>query len=290
MQLDEKTAGFITRFAPSPTGLLHMGHAFSALVAFTRAQAAGGRFLLRIEDIDQGRCRPEFTDAIYRDLAWLGLSWSAPVRVQSEHFTDYQAALQALKELGVVYPCFCTRKDIQQEIKRAPSAPHGPDGAVYPGICRGADKRAANARIEAGEAHAWRLNLDVALEITERNLTWHDELSGRVKVEPETLGDVVLARKDTPTSYHLSVVCDDTLQGVTHVIRGEDLFHATHIHVVLQQLLGLPTPRYHHHKLLTDSDGRRFAKRDKSITLAQLRADGANPEALVKSLLDQIDA
>lgn len=281
---------FVTRFAPSPTGRLHLGHAFSALVAFKQAQAADGRFLLRIEDIDQGRCRAEFTDAIYEDLAWLGLKWHQPVRVQSEYFADYQAALQTLIDRGVAYPCFCTRKDILQEVKRAASAPHGPEGAIYPGTCRDAGKTAANARIDAGEAHAWRLNLDAALAITGRNLTWRDKKHGIISAEPHILGDVVLARKDTPTSYHLSVVCDDALQAVTHVIRGEDLFHTTHIHVVLQQLLGLSTPRYHHHKLLTDSDGKRFAKRDKSQTLAQLRANGTDPEVLIKYLLDQTGA
>ena len=266
-----------------------MGHAFSALIAFKQAQAAGGQFLLRIEDIDQGRCHAEFTDAIYRDLAWLGLKWSEPVRVQSEHYADYQAALESLKKMGLAYPCFCTRKDIRNEINRAPSAPHGPEGAIYPGTCRVLDSAAAKARIEAGDAHALRLNLGAALEITGQNLIWHDELIGPVKAEPETLGDAVLARKDTPTSYHLAVVCDDAMQGVSNVIRGKDLFHATHIHVVLQKLLGLPTPRYHHHKLLLGSDGKRLAKREKSQTLAQLRADGANPKALVAALLGQLD-
>jgi len=248
----------------------------------------GGKFLLRIEDIDHGRCRPEYTEAIFQDLAWLGLSWAEPVRIQSEHFADYQAALDTLIDKGVAYPCFCTRKEIQREIARAPSAPHGPAGAVYPGTCRGADKVAADDRIAAGDAHAWRLNLDAALKITGRNLTWHDETRGQVTAEPDTLGDVVLARKDTPTSYHLSVVCDDALQDITHVVRGKDLFHATHIHVVLQHLLALPTPRYHHHKLLTGSDGKRFAKRDKSTTLTQLRADGVSPPALLSSLLDKM--
>ncbi len=281
---------FVTRFAPSPTGRLHLGHAFSALVAFKQAQAAGGQFLLRIEDIDRGRCRAEFIDAIYEDLAWLGLTWGMPVRVQSEHFADYQTTLETLIDKGVAYPCFCTRKDIQKEIKRAPSAPHGPEGAIYPGTCRDADKTAANARIDAGEAHAWRLNLDAALAITGRNLTWNDKKRGIISAEPHILGDVVLARKDTPTSYHLSVVCDDALQNITHVVRGEDLFHTTHIHVVLQKLLGLPTPLYHHHKLLTDSNGKRFAKRDKSATLAQLRADGIDPKTLLAFIMDETDS
>ena len=267
-----------------------MGHAYSALVAYRQAQAKGGQFLLRIEDIDRGRCRPEFTEAIYEDLAWLGLTWEEPVRVQSEHFPDYQAALQTLKEMCIAYPCFCTRKDIQKEISRAPSAPHGPEGPVYPGTCRDIEPTEALNRIAGGDSHAWRLNLGAALEITGPTLAWHDQIGGLIAADPHALGDVVLARKDTPTSYHLSVVTDDALQEVTHIIRGQDLFHATHIHVVLQKLLDLPTPLYHHHKLLTDSDGKRFAKRDKSVTLAQLRDSGTDPEKLVKSLLNQTSA
>lgn len=283
----KKSEKFVTRFAPSPTGLLHIGHAYSALMAYNRAQASGGDFLLRIEDIDQGRCRPEFTDAIFDNLTWLGLTWSEPVRIQSNHFEDYKAALQTLKGMGVAYPCFCTRKDIQKEISRAPSAPHGPEGIPYPGTCRTIDKALAETRIAAGDAHAWRLDLAAALSITGRDLKWTDEIRGEIIAAPELLGDIVLARKDTPTSYHLSVVWDDALQGITHVIRGEDLFHATHIHVVLQRLLGLPTPCYHHHKLLTDSEGKRYAKRDKSLTLAQIRASGMDAETLITSLMDK---
>ncbi len=278
---------FITRFAPSPTGLLHMGHAYSALAAFNQAKARGGRFLLRIEDIDQGRCRPEFVEAIFEDLAWLGLTWEEPVRRQSEHFEDYAAALQALKDMGVAYPCFCTRKDIQKEIQRAPSAPHGAEGPIYPGTCRTIDRTDAVARIAAGQPHAWRLNLGAALSITGANLSWQDQIRGTIVAAPELLGDVVLARKDTPTSYHLSVVWDDALQGVTHIIRGEDLFDATHIHVVLQKLLDLPTPQYCHHKLLAGSDGKRFAKRDKALTLAWLRESGTVAETLIASLQEQ---
>ncbi len=281
---------FITRFAPSPTGLLHLGHAYSALAAFNQAKASGGRFLLRIEDIDQGRCRPEFVDTILQDLAWLGLTWEEPVRRQSEHFEDYAIALQTLKKRGIAYPCFCTRKDIQKEIQRAPSAPHGTDGPVYPGTCRTIDHTEALDRIAAGQSHAWRLNLNAALatlDLTDAHLSWHDQMRGLVTAEPELLGDIVLARKDTPTSYHLSVVWDDALQGVTHVIRGEDLFEATHIHVVLQKLLGLPTPHYCHHKLLTDHDGKRLAKRDKSLTLAGLRESGMDAQTLITSLLEQ---
>lgn len=274
----------VTRFAPSPTGLLHKGHAYSALMAFRAAQAAGGRFLLRIEDIDTGRCRPEFTAAIYEDLAWLGLEWEQPVRLQSGHFEDYAAALDTLRAMGVTYPCFCTRKDIQAEIARAPSAPHGPDGALYPGTCRGLDTEAAKARINAHAPHAWRLNLAAAMEITGTGLVWQDQHAGDIVATPEKLGDVVLARKDTPTSYHLSVVVDDGLQGVTHIVRGTDLFHATHIHVVLQKLLELTTPTYSHHRLLTDKNGVRLAKRDKAQTIRSLRESGQTARQVIASL------
>lgn len=275
---------FVTRFAPSPTGLLHKGHAFSALMAYRAAKQANGRFLLRIEDIDQGRCRPEFVDAITQDLSWLGLKWEQPVRIQSEHFADYQTALQSLKNMGVVYPCFCTRREIQAEIAKSPTAPHGPDGPLYPGTCRSLTSEVRQTRLEAGDTHAWRLDLLKALEQTGHDLSWHDEEEGEVRALPEELGDVVLARKDTPTSYHLAVVVDDALQGVTDIVRGVDLFHATHIHVVLQKLLGLPTPRYHHHKLLTDERGVRFAKRDKAATLKALRESGVSAETVTEEL------
>lgn len=273
----------VTRFAPSPTGRLHKGHAYSALLAFGRAKEAGGRFLLRIEDIDTTRCKAEFTGGIFEDLAWLGLTWEEPVRVQSHHFGDYQAALDRLKQMGLAYPCFCTRKDIQREIAAADSAPHGPDGPVYPGTCRGRED--ADALMAAGTPHAWRLDLKAALTHIGEPLVWHDEGKGPVTATPEELGDVVLARKDTPTSYHLSVVVDDALQGITHIIRGEDLWHATHIHVVLQKLLGLPSPTYHHHGLLLDADGQRFAKRNKSVTLESLRRSGVDAPSLVRAIL-----
>ncbi len=275
----------ITRFAPSPTGLLHKGHAYSALMAFRAAVAAGGRFILRIEDIDTTRCKPEFTQAIYEDLAWLGLTWETPVRVQSDHFDDYAKALEKLKEQDVVYPCFCTRKEIVAEVARAPTAPHGPDGPLYPGTCRTLSTKERTNRIAAGDAHAWRLDLTAALSITGDNLIWNDTERGDIIATPQELGDVVLARKDTPTSYHLAVVYDDALQGVSHVVRGQDLWHATHIHVVLQSLLGLPTPTYHHHGLLTDDKGVRFAKRDKAQTLQSIRESGMSPEALLASLM-----
>lgn len=275
---------FVTRFAPSPTGFLHKGHGFSALMAFRAAEAAGGRFLLRIEDIDTGRCRPEYVEAIYRDLTWLGLRWEEPVRIQSAHFDDYGQAVLSLKNMGVVYPCFCTRKEILTEIATSPSAPHGPDGPLYPGTCRRLDPDTATARIAAGQSHAWRLDLAKALEITGSGLMWHDAKKGPIKARPQMLGDVVLARKDIPTSYHLSVVVDDGIQKITDIVRGEDLFHATHIHVVLQKLLDLPTPRYDHHPLLTDESGVRFAKRNKALTLASIRESGVSAEELIHSL------
>jgi glutamyl-Q tRNA(Asp) synthetase len=268
----------VTRFAPSPTGLLHLGTAHAALFA-ARAAGPGGRFLLRIEDTDRGRCRPEFEAAIYADLAWLGLAWETPVRRQSEHMADYARAIQALQARGVVYPCFCTRAEIAAEIAGALSAPHGPDGPLYPGTCRRLDDGERRERLAAGAAPAWRLDAGRAASMT-GPLTWRDRARGRQRAAPETLGDAVLARKDTPTSYHLAVTVDDALQGVTLVTRGEDLFHATHLHRLLQALLGLPTPEYHHHRVLTGDDGRRLAKRDKALTVAALRDAGHSPAAV----------
>jgi glutamyl-Q tRNA(Asp) synthetase len=266
----------VTRFAPSPTGLLHLGHAHSALFAWRAAQTAGGRFLLRIEDIDPGRCRPEFDEALRRDLAWLGLSWPLPVRRQSEHMADYAAALARLDALGVVYPCFCTRKEIEEEIARAGHAPHGPDGPLYPGTCRRIPPDERAARRDAGRPFALRLDVARAAALA-GPLEWRDRSRGVQRALPETLGDVVLARKDVPTSYHLSVTVDDHLQGVTLVTRGEDLFHATHLHRLLQALLGYETPDYHHHGLLTDREGRRLSKRDGALSLAALREAGRDP-------------
>lgn len=276
---------FVTRFAPSPTGHLHLGHAYSALLGFEAAAQAGGRFILRIEDIDQGRCRDEFVQGIYDDLEWLGLEWEAPVRVQSHHMADYQKALDALYSRGLIYPCFCTRAEIKAEIERAPSAPHGPDGPLYPGTCRSLPIRDADERKEAGVPHAWRLNLEKALEsLQDAALGWHEDGKGFISAEPKRLGDVVLARKDTPASYHLAVTHDDALQGVTHIIRGEDLFYATHIHRLLQALMGWPAPTYVHHPLLKDENGVRFAKRHKSETLSSLRASGVTAEDVRKRL------
>ena len=265
----------VTRFAPSPTGLLHLGHAYSALVAQDAAERAGGRFLLRIEDIDTGRCRPEFEDAILEDLAWLGLAWETPVRRQSDHFDDYRAALGRLDALGVIYPCFCTRADIRAEIARAGHAPHGPDGPLYPGLCRAFDPGEAAARRVAGEPHALRLDMAKAVRLA-GGLSWRED-GADIAADPVSAGDAVLARKDTPTSYHLAVTVDDHLQGVTLVTRGVDLFHATHLHRLLQALLGYGTPDYRHHRLVTDAKGVRFAKRDRAATIAGLRAAGHSP-------------
>ncbi|MCR6629537.1 MAG: tRNA glutamyl-Q(34) synthetase GluQRS [Magnetospirillum sp.] len=264
----------ITRFAPSPTGRLHLGHAYSAL--FAHAQAADGRFLLRIEDIDTGRCRPEFVDGIFEDLAWLGLEWESPVRRQSEHWDDYRAALARLDGMGLLYPCFCTRKDIADEVARAGHAPHGPDGVLYPGLCRALPAAERAERMAAGQPFALRLDMGRAAARA-GTLHWHDRAAGPQRAAPELFGDVVLARKDSPTSYHLAVTVDDALQDVTLVTRGADLFAATHVHRLLQALLDLPVPDYHHHRLLTDETGKRFAKRDRSLTIESLREAGHTP-------------
>ena len=275
----------VTRFAPSPTGLLHLGHAYAALVAWRAARQGGGRFLLRIEDIDAARCREEFVAAIEVDLAWLGIDWDGEVRRQSQHFADYRAALDRLETAELVYPCFCTRAAIKAEIARALDAPHGPDGPLYPGTCRGLAPAERARRIAAGENFALRLNVAKALARS-GPLAWEDEVRGRVAADPAALGDVVLARKDTPASYHLAVTVDDALQGVTLVTRGVDLFAATHLHRLLQALLELPVPRYRHHPLLTDPSGRRYAKRDRALTLSSLRESGKSPEE-VRALADR---
>lgn len=274
---------FVTRFAPSPTGALHRGHAFSALTAERAARAAGGGFILRIEDIDRTRCRPAFEAAILEDLAWLGLDWAQPVRRQSEHMDDYRAALESLAARDLVYRCFRTRREIAEDIGRAP---HGPGEAVRPGPLP-PDETAR--RLAAGDAYAWRLSLDRAREAL--GATW-DRLgfteegegpggeTGWIAARPELGGDVVLARKDVGVAYHLAVVVDDARQGITHVIRGRDLFEATHVQRLLQALLDLPTPIYRHHTLLLGPDGRRYAKRDRAETLAELRAQGVTAAEL----------
>ena len=271
---------FVTRFAPSPTGHLHRGHAFSALTAFDAAREAGGRFLLRIEDIDATRCRPEYDAAIFEDLAWLGLTWEQPVRRQSDHLADYHAAIETLRERGLIYRCFKTRKEI--DIGRAPHEPAVP----YFGAPLPPDEE--TERLARGEAFAWRLSLAAAREALGgfESLTFVEEGAGPdgetgiIQARPETAGDIVLARKDVGVAYHLAVVHDDALQGVTHVIRGQDLFEAAHIQRLLQVLLDLPTPTYRHHGLLVGPDGKRYAKRDKAEKLRELRAAGVSAEAL----------
>lgn len=271
---------FVTRFAPSPTGYLHRGHAYSALTAYRAAQEAGGRFLLRIEDIDATRSRPEYEAAILEDLAWLGLGWETPVRRQSAHLPEYHAAIEALRARGLVYRCFKTRKEI--DIGRAPHEPQAP----YVGAPPSPDEEAE--RLARGEPFAWRLSLAAAREALGgfEALTFVEEgagpngETGLIRARPELAGDIVLARKDVGVAYHLAVVHDDALQGVTHVIRGHDLFEAAHIQRLLQALLGLPTPTYRHHGLLVGPDGKRYAKRDKAQTLRELRAAGVSAEAL----------
>lgn len=267
------TPPIVTRFAPSPTGPLHLGHAYSALVGWHAAKAAGGRFLLRIEDIDISRCRAEFEAGIYQDLAWLGIDWDEPVRRQSEHFDDYRKVLARLEALGVLYPCFCSRKDIAE----AASAPHGPvqgpDGPLYPGTCRHLAREDAAERQVLGHPFAHRLDVEKAVALT-GPLHFRDAERGRIEARPELLGDVVLGRRDAPASYHLCVVHDDALQGVTLVTRGLDLFPATHIHRLIQGLLGLASPDYRHHVLLTNAAGERLSKRDGAVGLGMLRAQG----------------
>ena len=254
-----------TRFAPSPTGYLHLGHAYSAWNAWRRADS----WLLRLEDIDTTRCRPEFSAAILEDLQWLGLNWTGEVRVQSAHMPEYQAALDRLRARELLYPCFCSRTEIAQ----AQSAPHG-GGNLYPGTCKKCSEAERQEQIAAGRPYALRLDMAAAMAQAGGGQKFFEESTGWVTAMPERFGDVVLARRDIPTSYHLCVVHDDALQGITHVIRGEDLAEATHVHVLLQTLLELPTPVYAHHRLLMDEAGRRLAKRDGAVSLRAMREAG----------------
>ncbi len=262
-------ASITTRFAPSPTGLLHLGHVHAALVGRGRACAPGDRWLLRIEDIDAARCRPDYAAALLDDLAWLGLRWDGPVRVQSAHLADYQAVLDSLRARDLLYPCFCSRADIA----RAGAAPHGPEGALYPGTCRRLPRAERARRIGAGQPHAWRLDAARALAAT-GPLHYTDQGSAPVRCDPLAFGDVVLGRRDAPASYHLAVTHDDAVQGVTLVTRGEDLRAATSVHRLLQALMGWREPVYAHHALLTDAAGRRLSKRDGAVSVRQLRASG----------------
>lgn len=281
----------VTRFAPSPTGLLHLGHAYAAIAACE----AGERFVVRIEDIDAGRCKSEYEAAIFEDLEWLGLGFERPVLRQSTRMAAYRAALNVLEARGLLYPCFCTRKDIAEEIARSAEAPHyfdsnaaarlGPDGPIYPGLCRSLDKNECTRRMANGEAYALRLDAAKAaremgsLFFEERGLGPNGE-AGRIAVQPLLFGDVVLARKETPAAYHLAVVVDDAFQGVTLVTRGNDLFASAHVQRLLQALLRLPAPAYAHHRLILDEQGRKFSKRDSAVSLRALRECGVTPEGI----------
>jgi glutamyl-Q tRNA(Asp) synthetase len=313
--------GFVTRFAPSPTGELHLGHAFAALVAEAWARLSGGRFLLRIDDLDHTRCRPEFEHAIHADLAWLGLAYAPEVRRQSDCMAEYAAALERLRALDVVYPCFCTRAEIQAELASIAGAPQGPEGPLYPGTCRKLPPipshtlgtSPARGEDDNGRPFAWRIDVTKAQsifppaiaagEVPRRSPQGEDGGMGGAFSEraaslppsrptdgspPERFalgGDIVLSRKETPASYHLAVVVDDAATGVTLVTRGEDLESATGLHMLLQRLLGLPTPVYAHHRLIMDDQGKRLAKRDKARSLKSLRASGATPED-IRRLVD----
>ena len=276
----------VTRFAPSPTGRLHLGHGYSALLAHRFARSNGGRFLLRIEDIDPGRTREEHVAGILEDLGWLGIGWDGEIVRQSQRLPLYAAALDRLKARDLVYPCFCTRSEIAAEIAASASAPHGPDGPLYPGTCRRLSEAERAARL-ASEPHAWRLDMMKAVREV-GDVHWTDAAAGGVLAEPDRFGDVVLARKDAPTSYHLAVTVDDAAQQVTDVVRGRDLFPATDVHRLLQALLELPVPHYHHHALLADERGQRLAKRTGAPSIADMRAAGADPRQLADELLDGI--
>ena len=275
----------VFRFAPSPNGFLHLGHALSALLNAGKARAAGGRMLLRIEDIDTSRCRPEYETAIYEDLGWLGLDWEQPVRRQSEHFDAYRAALARLDVMGLVYPSFESRAEIAALVaaREAQAAwPRDPDGApLYPGHAGSLTASERARRIEAGEPYALRLDMAAAI-VRAGPLSW-SECGAEQSADPAAWGDVVLARKDSPASYHLAVVVDDAAQGVTDIVRGNDLFHATSVHRLLQALLGLPAPRYRHHRLILDAEGRKLSKSTHATGLRELRAQGITPSGVRKA-------
>lgn len=272
-----------TRFAPSPSGPLHVGHLLAALQARRLADAHGGRCLLRVEDIDTRAQHPEMLKLMYEDLAWLGLCFDGEVMVQSHRFGVYAEVLEKLRHMGVLYPCFCTRTEIKTQLAEMGRAPHATLGYQYPGTCRHLSPDEAAERIASGAAHAWRLNMQRVQDLIGCP-QWHDLLRGTRRCVPSDFGDVVLARKEFPASYHLCVVVDDAEQGVTHVTRGEDLFDATHMHRAIQGVLGLPVPIYCHHGLLRDNAGKRLAKRDGARSLASLRAAGYTPQMVMESL------
>ncbi|WP_418138009.1 tRNA glutamyl-Q(34) synthetase GluQRS [Agrobacterium sp. El2ro-1b] len=275
----------VYRFAPSPNGLLHLGHALSAFLNHDMARDNGGRFLLRIEDIDQTRCTPALEQAIYDDLGWLGLDWEKPVRRQSEHFDAYRGVLDRLIDMGLAYPAFLSRGETKAIVKAFEADgglwPRDPDGApLYPSVDRDRPDAERAALLASGRQHAWRLDMEKAIRAAGNALFWQesgDGETGKIEAQPALWGDVVLSRSDAPSSYHLSVVVDDALQGITHVVRGMDLFHATAIHRLLQHLLDLPQPTYHHHRLLLGADGRKLSKSEGSTGLSTLRAEGAAP-------------
>jgi glutamyl-Q tRNA(Asp) synthetase len=275
----------ITRFAPSPTGRLHLGHAYAARVARDLALEAGGRFLLRFEDIDSTRVRPEYFEGIEEDLAWLGLFWDGlPIR-QLDRLTAYEAALQTLRDLEVVYPCFCTRREIEDEVSRMRGAPQGPEGPLYPGTCKRHSASERQEKIAGGLPFSWRLDAARAAELC-GPLSFTDQCHDKVSVDPGLLGDVILARKDIGTSYHLAVVVDDAFQAISHVTRGEDLLASTHVHRLLQCLLNLPEPQYLHHRLILDREGKRLAKRHDALSIRALREMGRTPQSLLAELGD----
>ena len=277
-----KTPVVVTRFAPSPTGYMHLGHAFAALQAWHTARQRNGRFLLRIEDIDKDRCREEFEEAILEDLLWLGLKWDGQPRRQSQNMRDYKRAIEKLEKNELLYPCFCTRKEILAEVSQAGAAPHEVNSHIYPGTCRILTQTQQKARLDRGEAYALRLDIEKALALS-GPLQWRDKIKGS-QTCTNLSGDVVLARKDIPTSYHLAVTIDDHRQRVNVVTRGADLFMATHVHRLLQKLLDLNTPIWEHHKLITDKQGKRLSKRERAPTIQSLRRAGESPDS-VKAMI-----
>ncbi len=283
---------FRTRFAPSPTGYLHKGHAYAALYAFRKATEHDGEMILRIEDIDQTRCRSEYERAIFEDLNWLGLQWPRPVRRQSDHFDEYQEVLQKLIDRGLVYRCFKTRKEVLAEIDRAPHlGAEGPEGPAYIGSPLNSDQE--RELLEQDRPFAWRLSMARAREHLGQSwqqLSFYEQghgpngEHGEIRATPEIFGDLILARKDVGTSYHMAVTHDDALQEISHVIRGEDLFFTSHLHCLLQTLLGYPTPTYHHHKLITDEHGKKFSKRDHAVTLKNIQSTNITADRLIEEL------
>lgn len=273
----------VTRFAPSPTGRLHLGHALAAREARSLADRFSGRCVLRMEDIDRTRCRPEYVEGILEDLDWLGIRFDGPLMMQSSRFSAYEDALHVLKDRGVLYPCFCSRREIAAEVEAMGGAPQGERADVYPGTCRLLDKGRGKELLKSAKPFSWRLNCRAAARIT-GPLVWRDMRFGEQVCCPEELGDVILGRKDCPASYHIAVVVDDAAQGVTHVSRGEDLLPVTGIHRTLQALLGLPVPQWYHHRLVRDASGRRLAKRDRSLSLQEMRAAGVRTEDVFRMM------